>query len=401
MRKNSSDGLIENSAPVNKEIGNAVNAATPRTKNLYNRMEWAGAFGDVGTLIPFVVAYITIVKVEPLGLLLMFGLALMVSGFYYRTPLPIQPMKAIGAAAIAGGISPAALFASGLTTGLFWFLAGITGAIRPISSLATKPVVRGIMLGLGLSFMVDGINRMMAAPVLAGIALVVTYLLLTNPRIPAMFMLLIIGGVSAVIMDPQLISELAKIHIGFKLPVFSLFAMTWNDIVVGTLLFTLPQIPLTLGNAVIAITAENNELFPDRQVTEKKIAISQGIMNLIAPIFGGVPMCHGAGGMAGHVRFGAKTGGALVILGSLLILIALFFSDSVAIFFKIFPNAILGVILFFAGSELAIVVRDIGDKKSDFYVMLIVAAFAMWNMGVAFLVGVILDNSLRKGWLKI
>ena len=385
----------------NGEIDRSMDAATPKTKNLYNKMEWAGAFGDVGTLIPFVVAYITIVKVEPLGLLLMFGIALMASGFYYRTPLPIQPMKAIGAAAVAGGIGPAALFGAGLTTGLFWLLAGVTGAIRPISRLATKPVVRGIMLGLGLSFMVDGVNRMRTAPFLAGIALVATYLLLTNPRIPAMFVLLIIGVVSAVIMDPQLISELAKIHIGFNLPVFSLSAMTWNDVVVGTLLFTLPQIPLTLGNAVIAIVAENNELFPDRKVTEKKIAISQGIMNLIAPIFGGVPMCHGAGGMAGHVRFGAKTGGALVILGSLLVLLALFFSDSVAIFFKIFPNAILGVILFFAGAELAIVVRDIGDKKSDFYVMLIVAAFAMWNMGAAFLVGIILDYSLRKNWLKI
>ena len=401
MKANSSDGWIENRAPENRGIENAMSAATPKTKNLYNKMEWAGAFGDVGTLIPFVVAYITIVKVEPLGLLFMFGIALMASGFYYRTPLPIQPMKAIGAAAVAGGISPAALFGSGLTTGLFWLLAGATGAIRPISKLATKPVVRGIMLGLGLSFMVAGINRMKTAPVLAGIALVVTYLLLTNPRIPAMFMLLVIGAVSAVIIDPQLITELAKIHIGFKLPVFSLSAMTWNDLAVGTLLFTLPQIPLTLGNAVIAIVAENNELFPDRQVTEKKIAISQGIMNLVAPVFGGVPMCHGAGGMAGHVRFGAKTGGALVILGSLLVLIALFFSDSVAIFFKIFPNAILGVILFFAGSELAIVVRDIGDKKSDFYVMLIVAAFAMWNMGAAFLAGVVLDNSLRRGWLKI
>ncbi len=373
----------------------------PGTKNRYNKMEWAGAFGDVGTLIPFVVAYITIVKVEPLGLLFMFGIALIASGLYYRTPLPIQPMKAIGAAAIAGGISPAALFGSGLTTGLFWVIAGITGAIRPISRLATKPVVRGIMLGLGLSFMADGINRMRSAPLLAGIALVVTYFLLTNPRIPAMFMLLIIGVVSAVIMDPQLMSELAQIHVGFKLPAFSLSAMTWSDLVTGTLLFTLPQIPLTLGNAVIAIVAENNELFPDRKVTEKKIAISQGIMNLVAPIFGGVPMCHGAGGMAGHVRFGAKTGGSLVILGSLLVLIALFFSDSVAIFFRIFPNAILGVILFFAGAELAIVVRDIGDRKSDFYVMLIVAAFAMWNMGAAFLVGVVLDSSLRKGWLKI
>ena len=383
--------------------GNNISDGTvkPKTKNHYNRMEWAGAFGDVGTLIPFVVAYITIVKIDPLGLLFMFGIALMVSGLYYRTPLPIQPMKAIGAAAIAGGISPAALFGSGLTTGLFWLIAGATGAIRPIAKLATKPVVRGIMLGLGLSFMVDGVHRMTTAPVLAGFALVVTYLLLTNPKIPAMFMLLIIGVVSAVIMNPQMMSELAKIHIGFKLPVFSLPMISWNDLVTGTLIFTLPQIPLTLGNAVIAIVAENNELFPDRQVTEKKIAISQGIMNLVSPLFGGIPMCHGAGGMAGHVRFGAKTGGALVILGSMLILIALFFSDSVSIIFKIFPNAILGVILFFAGSELAIVVKDIGDKKPDFYVMIIVAAFAMWNMGAAFLVGVILDNSLRRGWLKI
>lgn len=379
-----------------------VKSAVPeKARNLYNRMEWAGAFGDVGTLIPFVVAYITIVKIPPLGLLFMFGITLMASGLYYRTPVPIQPMKAIGAAAITGGISPAALYGSGLTTGLFWLLAGVTGVLKPIAKLATKPVVRGIMLGLGLTFMVDGVNRMKTAPVLAGFALVVTYILLTNPKIPAMFVLLLIGVVSAVIMNPEIMSELARIHIGFTLPVFSLPMITWNDLVTGTLLFTIPQIPLTLGNAVIAIVAENNELYPDRQVTEKKIAISQGIMNLVSPLFGGIPMCHGAGGMAGHVRFGAKTGGALVILGSILILIALFFSDSVSIIFKIFPNSILGVILFFAGSELAIVVKDIGDKKSDFYVMLIVAAFAMWNMGVAFLVGVILDNSLRRGWIKV
>ena len=147
-----------------------VGAGGRKTKNLYNKMEWAGAFGDIGTLIPFVVAYITIVKVEPLGLLFMFGVCLLAAGFYYRTPIPIQPMKAIGAAAIAGGISPAALFGSGLTTGLFWLAAGATGAIRPVAKLATKPVVRGIMLGLGLSFMVDGIHRMQTAPVLAGIA---------------------------------------------------------------------------------------------------------------------------------------------------------------------------------------------------------------------------------------
>jgi hypothetical protein len=383
------------------EPAHAVDAGRGRTKNRYNKMEWAGAFGDIGSLIPFVVAYITIVKIEPLGLLFMFGICLLASGFYYRTPLPVQPMKAIGAAAIAGGISPAALFGSGITTGIFWFFAGTTGAIKPIAKLATKPVVRGIMLGLGLSFMVDGVHRMQSAPLLAGIALVVTYLLLTNPKVPAMFVLLLIGVGSAPVMNPALLHELAKIHVGFNLPVFALPSITWNDLVVGTLLFTIPQIPLTIGNAVIAIVAENNELFPDRKVTERGIAVSQGVMNLVSPLFGGIPMCHGAGGMAGHVRFGARTGGALVILGSMLVLIALFFSDSVEIIFKIFPNAILGVILFFAGSELAIVVKDIGNKKTDFYVMLIVAAFAMWNMGAAFLAGVILDNALRRGWIKI
>ncbi len=384
-------------------VMNATVLEEPRTKtgNRYDRMEWAGAFGDIGTLIPFVVAYITIVGIDPLGLLFMFGISKIVSGLYYKTPVPIQPMKAIGAAAIAGGISPTALFASGLTTGIFWLLMGATGAINHIAKLATKPVVRGIMLGLGLAFVVEGVHRMATSPILAGIALVTTYMLLSNPKIPAMFVLLLFGVVSAVVMNPSLLSELAAIRIGFKLPPFTLHDMTWNDLVTGTLLFTLPQIPLTLGNAVIAIVAENNELFPDRPVTEKKIAISQGIMNLVSPLWGGVPMCHGAGGMAGHVRFGAHTGGSLVILGTIVITIALFFSDSVSLIFRIFPSAILGVILFFAGSELALSIRDIGNKKTEVYVMLITAGIAMWHMGVAFLVGAALDFALRKEWIRI
>ncbi len=372
-----------------------------RPKNRYNAMEWAGAFGDIGTLIPFVVAYITILGIDPLGLLFMFGVSKIAAGLFYKTPVPIQPMKAIGAAAVAGGITPAALFASGLTTGLFWLLIGLTGTIGLVARLATKPVVRGIMLGLGMSFIVEGIHRMVASPILAGIALTTTFVLLSNPKIPAMFVLLLLGVVAACIANPALLSELAQINVGFRLPQFGLHQIRWDDIVTGTLLFTLPQIPLTLGNAVVAIAAENNELFPDRPVTERTMCISQGIMNLVAPLFGGVPMCHGAGGMAGHVRFGARTGGSLVILGAIVIVIALFFSQSVAVIFKMFPPAVLGVILFLAGAELAVSVRDIGNKKSEFYVMLVVAGFAMWHMGVAFLVGVILDNALRREWIRL
>ena len=114
MSPDGQEKVLENGEPAH-----AVEASQRKTKNLYNKMEWAGAFGDIGTLIPFVVAYITIVKIEPLGLLFMFGICLLASGFYYRTPLPIQPMKAIGAAAIARSISPATLFESGITTSIF------------------------------------------------------------------------------------------------------------------------------------------------------------------------------------------------------------------------------------------------------------------------------------------
>jgi MFS superfamily sulfate permease-like transporter len=105
--------------------------------------------------------------------------------------------------------------------------------------------------------------------------------------------------------------------------------------------------------------------------------------------------------MAGHVRFGARTGGALVILGGLLVALALFFGHSVQILFQMFPAAILGVILFFAGIELALSARDVGSKKEDYYVLLATAAFATWNMGAAFAVGVLLHHALRRGLVRL
>jgi MFS superfamily sulfate permease-like transporter len=163
----------------------------------------------------------------------------------------------------------------------------------------------------------------------------------------------------------------------------------------------LPQVPLTLGNALIAITDENNRLFPEREVSEKQVAISTGVMNLLAPAVGGVPMCHGAGGMAGHVRFGARTGGAPIILGVLLVVLALFFSGSIETIFKIFPVPVLGVILFLTGGQLALGSCDFGRTQNDRFVSLTVAACAMWNIGVAFVFGMALHHLLKRGLVKL
>ena len=105
--------------------------------------------------------------------------------------------------------------------------------------------------------------------------------------------------------------------------------------------------------------------------------------------------------MAGHIRFGARTGGALVILGLIVLLTGLFLSDSVSLLLQIFPRPILGVILFFAGVELALVVKDIRVKKQNLFVLLVTAGTAMWNMGVAYLAGLILYYSLQRRWIRV
>ncbi len=372
-------------------------------KNKYDHVELAGAFGDLGTLIPFVVGYIAVMKIDPLGILFMFGASLIVVGLYYKTPIPVQPMKAIGGAAIASGgaISPGMICGAGLFTGIFWFLAGSSKIVNLVTRLVAKPIIRGIVLGLGLLFIAEGVRMMRGTWWLAVIGLVVTYALLTYPKFPAMFALLIVGAGAAFILDPTLAQELSGIRPDFRIPEFTLARTTWKEFVEGTLILAIPQIPLTIGNAVIAIRAENNELFPDRPVTDRMMAVSQGLINLTSAPFGGIPMCHGAGGMAGHVRFGARTGGSLVMLGAIMLILALFFSNSIVFLFQSFPKAVLGVILFFAGTELAITVRDIGSKKEDVYVMLVVAGVAMWNMGVAFLAGIILYQLLQKSWVKL
>ncbi len=370
--------------------------------NEYNRMELAGAFGDLGTFIPFVAAYITLNKMDPLGILVAFGVFKIFVGQYFKTPFPVQPMKAIGGMAIAHpeSITQGMIWGSGIFTAVFWLVMGFTGAVSWLHKITAKPIIRGIMLGLGLSFALEGIGMMKGQPVVAVIALAGTFFLLSREKIPAMLVLLAFGMGVALISNPSLWNELTQISARLRIPEVYLGKITWQDLIAGTLILGLPQAPLTLGNAIIGTAEENNELFPDRPAKVKTIAVDHGFMNLFSAAIGGIPLCHGAGGMAGHVRFGARTGGALVIMGVIVLVLGLFFSDSVATIFKFFPPSILGVILFFTGLELASISRDIGSKRSDVYIMLVTAGLAMWNMGVAYLAGLALYYGVEKRILK-
>ena len=371
--------------------------------NRYDRVELAGAFGDLGTFIPFVVAYISINRMDPVGILLSFGIFKIFVGLYFKTPIAVQPMKAIGGAAIAHPelVTPGMIWGSGVFTAILCVVMALTGGVGWLEKITSKPVMRGIMLGLGISFIIQGLDLAKDQLLLAAVAGVLTLVFLTSQRVPAMLLLLTFGISCSLVRDPDLITQLSLVSPHLRLPELALGRLTWNDLVMGALVLGLPQAPLTLGNAILGTAAENNELFPHRPVKARTLALDHGLMNAVAAAIGGVPLCHGAGGMAGHVRFGARTGGALVILGLIVTLVGLFFSDSVALLLGLVPTAVLGVILFFTGLELASLVRDIGNRKEYIYVMVATAGIAILNMGVAFLAGLALYYAIRRGIVKV
>ncbi len=375
------------------------------TKNRYDLRELAGAFGDLGTLVPFVVAYVTLLHMDPAAILAGFGLALIAAGLYFRTPIPVQPMKAIGAAAAlqaVHGVSlgPGAVIGAGLVTGLLWIALAASGWVRRVAAWIPRPALLGVIMGLGFSFMLEGIRLMRAGGWMSALLLVVTLLMLSRPAVPTMLVLLLIGAVIAVIQQPELLGELAAMEVSLAIPEFAWPALSWHDLWAGALFLALPQLPLTFGNALVAVTEQNNHLFPDRPVTERQVAYSTGLLNIWSSTLGGVPMCHGAGGLAGHVQFGARTGGATVMLGTLLLVLALLFGPSVQTLFQVIPTPVLGVILFLAGVQLATSSRESGERVERF-VVLTTAAFAIWNVGVAVVFGFAAYHASRRGWLRM
>jgi Molybdate transporter of MFS superfamily len=368
--------------------------------NVYDLRELNGAFGDLGTLVPFALGYITVTGLDPASVLTAFGALMLGVGLWFRTPMPVQPMKAIGAAAIAqaGTVTPSAIWVAGLFTGILWLILGVSGAVTWIARLAGRPVVQGLVLGLGLTLTLEGARMMVRDPGLALVVAAGTFALLARPQLPIMLILLGVGAAVTLVREPSVLRELAAASLHFRLPAAGVPAVDWADVITGVLVLALPQAALTFGNAVVATVEENNALFPRRPVTVRAIAIDHGLMNLVSAGLGGVAVCHGAGGMAGHVRFGARTGGALVLLGLVLLLIGLFLADSAATLLRLFPPAVLGAILALGGLELASGVAPRDGPRSDWYVMLLTAGVGMWNMGAGFLAGLAVWWAVRRGW---
>jgi len=375
------------SAPVDAGL------ASPAAKMRFDRNEFAGAFGDMGTDVPLLIGMVLAAGLDGTSVLVMFGAMQILTGLAYRMPMPVQPLKAMAALVIAQQASAATLYGAGLAIGIVMLLLAATGLLDLLARVVPKCVVRGIQFGLGLQLASVALGKFVQADgvpgyILAAGAFIITVLLLGNRRFPAALPVVILGLVYAVAFNWD--GGLAR-SIGFRLP--GLHVPQPADILTGFLVLALPQIPLSLGNSVLATRQLAEDLFPDRRFTIRKIGLTYALMNLINPWFGGVPTCHGSGGMAGHFAFGGRTGGSVIIYGTLLLTLGLFFGGGFEQVTKSFPLPMLGILLLFEAIALIWLVRDTVHSRAEFPITVLVGLLAV-GLPYGYVIGLVVGTAL-------
>ncbi len=361
----------------------------------FDRNEFAGAFGDIGTDFPLIIAMILAAGLDSTSALVMFGTMQILTALLYRMPMPVQPLKAMAAIVITQEISGDILYGGGLAIGVLMFILTVTKLIDLLAKVVPKCVIRGIQFGLGIKLSLLALGDYVASEGtygywLAAVAFILTVFLIGNRKFPAALFVIVLGIVYAFIFNVDSTDLVASV--GFRLP--QLHVPEWTDILTGLVLLAIPQIPLSLGNSVLATQQVSGDLFPDREpLTVRKISFTYSFMNLINPFFSGIPTCHGSGGMAGHYTFGGRTGGSVVIYGSIYLFVGLFLSKGFETVIHIFPLPVLGVILLFEGIALMLFIRDIVPSKSEFSIAILVALMAS-GLTYGFVVGLLVGTSL-------
>jgi len=371
----------------------------------FDRNELSGAFGDIGTDFPLIVGIILASGMNPVSALVMFGAFQILTGLIYGIPMPVQPLKAMAVIVITQKIGGNILCGAGLAIGILMLILSLSGLINIIARVIPSCVVRGIQLGLGLQLATLALKDYVPAGGLAGYGLallcfILVVSLLGNRKYPPALFVILVGVIYAVIFNLNL-GHMAQ-GIGFQLPKLRVPAM--QDIITGFLLLSLPQIPLSIGNSILATQQTAKDLFPEKPpLTVRKISLTYSVMNLIAPFFGGIPVCHGAGGMAGHYTFGGRTGGAVIIYGTMYLTLGLFFGAAFGDIVHIFPKPILGVLLFFEGLALMKLMFGAALSKKDIMVTLMVGLMAVglpYGYLIGIIIGTILAHIFEKKILK-
>lgn len=393
----------------------------------FNRMELAGALGDLGTILPLGIGMIVINGIDPLALFACVGIYYLFSGMYFGVTMPVEPMKVIGAYAIATGIAAPQIFAATLINGLLLLVVGVTGAITLIGKYTPKPVIRGVQLSTGVLLVSQGVKMMLGSSqfqvirraaepylslqhlgplpigILIGVVLgFITLLLLDNRKLPAALVVVFIGLILGLILGTH--EGLDKLVLGINIPrLLPSGIPPWADFATSLFVLAIPQLPMTIGNSVIATGDLAKEYFGEssKKVTYPALCMSLATANMMSFFFGGMPMCHGAGGLASRFRFGARTAGSNIISGILFLLLALLLGSHALSVVYLIPMSALGVLLVFAGSQLALTILDLKGRKDLFVPLMMVGITLASNLAVGFIAGIALAYALKSEKLTI
>lgn len=372
--------------------------------------ESAGAFGDVGMLLPVALALMTTNGLNPFWALFIPGLMYIFVAYYYRLPVSVQPLKVFCATAIAVKASLPEITTGAILIGIIFILLSFESFTRAVAKVFTLPVIRGIQLGTGLMLIQSGLGFIMqpfghsviALPggfsmnlgILFGIISALILLVLPNSKLPVSLFVLGLG-----ITVGRLIVTPTSVYNGTIQPAYWHLTndpgVWWKSLV----LLVLAQIPLSLGNAVFATVETTRNYFGAQavRVNAQNLLRGMGVFNILAGLVGGIPVCHGSGGITAHYRFGARTWRAPVIIGIAYLALAfatLFLGESVL---KLIPMFTLGVLLAFVGLEHCLLIRDVSSRR-DLIVIMTVASLAVAtkNMTIAFVTGMAVGSIMQS-----
>jgi len=328
--------------------------ATQTAKLHFDRAELAGAVADLGVLVPIAVALIVKNGLSPTAVLLPTALLYVAAGLIYRLPVPVQPLKAFGVIAIAQGFGSAEIAAGSLLMGAIFVAFGVSGLLDRIAKLFPRPIIRGVQLSVGLILCQLAWNLITAPPLtfadstqpawwLVGATMVIILACLLLNR-HAVALVLVTLATVAMVLEYRGTLDLGPSAL--QIPDLSLGALTTASIAL-----VLPQLPLTFANSCLATADVARTYFGTEanRVRPGRLAITLGIANLFAGAISGMPVCHGAGGMTAHRSFGARSGGAPILLGIALLLLAITFGASLPSILAGFPLPILAGLLAIAG----------------------------------------------------
>jgi MFS superfamily sulfate permease-like transporter len=344
----------------------------------FNISELAGAFGDFGTIIPLMFAAALVCHLNLGMILLFFGIWFVITGWHYRQPVPIEPMKVIAVVAISSVLAGPELAAAGILLGLIFFFLGFGRYMEYISRYVPDPVVRGIQLGLALLLFKSAGEFMFQDPVFFIVGVVVicaVFAISYFGKIPdvSALVLILIAVITGIFINGVPGIYLLQLPQGLIVPSAGDFVAAIPDLVI-------PQAIITVTNAILATSLLSKDLF-SHEIPPRNLSRTIGLMNLVSVPLGGFPMCHGAGGFAAQYRFGARTGGANIFAGVVFLAIALFFAGPA--FQELISPGFYGALLVFVALEMG----KHGLKTDSVVVTFVTGILALFSMIVAFLAG--------------